>query len=104
MTQTRHTPGPYRVTPRRDDESALEILADETCVATVPIWWGPDEDDDALEAEARANAALLAAAPEMLAALELCADVLSELARLDDGTPSISALTLTRAAISKATG
>jgi len=34
----------------------------------------------------------------------LCEDVLSELARLDDGTPSISALNLARAAIAKAKG
>jgi hypothetical protein len=38
---------------------------------------------------------------EMVAALELCADVLGELARLDDGTPSISALHLARAALDK---
>ena len=42
------------------------------------------------------------AASDMLAALELCEDVLSELARLDDGTPSISALDAARAAIAKA--
>ena len=38
---------------------------------------------------------------EMVAALELCADALSELARLDDGTPSISALHLARTALDK---
>ena len=42
------------------------------------------------------------AAGDLLEALELCEDVLSELARLDDGTPSISALNLARAAIAKA--
>ena len=44
------------------------------------------------------------AAPDMLEALELCEDVLSELARSDDGTPSVSALNLARAAIAKAKG
>jgi hypothetical protein len=44
------------------------------------------------------------AAPALLEALELCEDVLSELARSDDGTPSISALQLARAAIAKAKG
>ena len=43
-----------------------------------------------------------AAALDMLAALELCEDVLSDLARLDGGTPSISALDLFRTAIAKA--
>ena len=40
----------------------------------------------------------------MLAALELCVECLADLARLDDGTPSVSALDLARAAIAKATG
>ncbi len=48
--------------------------------------------------------ALCDAAPDMLDALELCEDVLSDLARLDDGTPSISALNMARAAIAKAKG
>jgi hypothetical protein len=39
---------------------------------------------------------------EMLEALELCEDVLSDLARLDDGTPSISALNMVRAVLAKA--
>ena len=44
------------------------------------------------------------AALDMLEALELCEDVLSELARSDDGTPSVSALDISRAAIAKAKG
>jgi hypothetical protein len=39
---------------------------------------------------------------EMLEALELCEEVLSDLARLDDGTPSISALNMIRAILAKA--
>ena len=42
------------------------------------------------------------AAGDMLEALELCVDCLADLARLDDGTPSISALTQARAAIARA--
>ncbi len=44
------------------------------------------------------------AAADMRDALELCEDVLSELARLDDGTPSVSALHAARAALAKAKG
>jgi len=40
----------------------------------------------------------------MLEALEVCEDVLSNLARLDDGTPSVRALNLARAAIARARG
>jgi hypothetical protein len=44
------------------------------------------------------------AAQDMLDALELCEDALSDLARIDDGTASISALNAARAAIAKAKG
>lgn len=43
------------------------------------------------------------AAQEMLEALRLCEEVLCDLARLDDGTPSVSALHMARTAIAKAT-
>jgi hypothetical protein len=42
------------------------------------------------------------AAGDMLEALKLCADCLADLARLDDGTPSVSALNQARAAIARA--
>jgi len=42
------------------------------------------------------------AAADMLEALELCVHCLADLARLDDGTPSISALNQARAAIARA--
>jgi hypothetical protein len=51
-----------------------------------------------------ANVRLIAAAPRMLEALHLCEDVLSDLARLDDGTPSVSALNMLRTVIAQATG
>jgi hypothetical protein len=44
------------------------------------------------------------AAGELIEALELCVECLAELSRLDDGTPSVSALIQARAAIAKATG
>ena len=48
--------------------------------------------------------ALYDAAPDMLKALRLCEQVLSEFARTDDGTPSISALHMAQGAIAKAEG
>lgn len=44
------------------------------------------------------------AAEDMLEALELCVDCLAELARDDDGMPSVSALLQARAAIARAKG
>ena len=50
------------------------------------------------------NLRLRLAAGDLLEALELCADCLAELARLDDGTPSVSALNRARAALAKTKG
>ena len=44
------------------------------------------------------------AAGDMLEALELCVECLAEVARDDDGTPSVSALLQARAAITRAKG
>jgi hypothetical protein len=63
-----------------------------------------DEGRLATPEQQLANSELIAAAPEMLEALELCEEVLSELARLDDGTPSVSALHMATNAIARATG
>jgi transcription initiation factor IIE alpha subunit len=71
-----------------DDDDAAPFVCD---VCDNPLEYTDQE---------RANARLIAAAPDLLEALELCEDVL---ARLDDGTPSISALHAARAAIAKAT-
>ena len=44
------------------------------------------------------------AAGDLFDALELCVECLSELTRLDDGTPSVSALDRARAAIARVKG
>ncbi len=49
-------------------------------------------------------AQLIAAAPAMFAALELCEGALADLSRLDDGTCSVSALNATRDAMVLARG
>jgi len=64
-------------------------------------------DDDATDQQEKRGQELVAlanAAPGLLEAAILAEDVLSEIARLDDGTPSISALGLLRAAIAKVKG
>jgi hypothetical protein len=76
----------------------IEDPAGNTVAYDVPL------DDYSLRSGGEKERRLCDAAPEMLKALELCEEVLSDLARLDDGTPSISALHMTRDAIAKATG
>jgi hypothetical protein len=61
-----------------------------------------NESDDVLLEWIDPEESVRLVAAELLEALELCEDALSELARLDDGTPSISALGAARAAITKA--
>lgn len=76
----------------------IEDPAGNTIAYDVPL------DNYSLRAGGEKDRLLCDAAPEMLEALELCEDVLADLARLDDGTPSISALNMARAAITKAKG
>jgi hypothetical protein len=95
MTNIQHTPRPWtiwRLSPDSDPQERFIVTAadGETEICGVVA--------------NKADAFLIAAAPKMLEALRLCEDVLSELARLDDGTPSISALNMLRTAIADATG
>ena len=67
---SKHTPGPWRV-----DGSAIigkEPPGDGVCVVPL-IWYGPER-----RAEIEANARLIAAAPEMLEALECLASEVYE--------------------------
>ena len=61
-------------------------------------------DDYFLRCGSEKDRLLCDAAPEMRKALELCGEVLSDLARLDHGTPSVTALNMTRDALAKANG
>jgi hypothetical protein len=100
MTKTaQHTPGPWD-----DNDNGLIVGNLDDYEHEAPFVC--DVCDSPLEYtdQERANARLIKAAPDMLEALELCQEVLTELARVDDGTPSISALNAARAAIAKATG
>ena len=68
-----------------------EVAISDEANSEVAVWY----DDDLR---------LRLAASNLLAALELCVDCLADLARLDDGTPSVSALNQARDAIAKAKG
>jgi hypothetical protein len=90
----RHTPGPWRVFDAFKD---LEIVTDRpTAHETQSLVQFKGQDN------AAANAQLMALAPEMFDALELCEDALSDLSRLDDGTCSTSALFAAREVLAKA--
>lgn len=122
MSETKHTPGPWVALfpeSRRHNEGVdvtyFQVLTQKTRaqfraegrdhydrygedVANVNIvsnqfWWHMTDD------EAKANACLIAAAPELLEALERCFDLMN-----NGGTWSLEDQAAARAAIAKAKG
>lgn len=69
-----HTPGPWSIGGASGNEGeAREIASESRCVAWTASTWDEDEGD-VVTAEDDANARLIAAAPELLAALKLLRD------------------------------
>ena len=102
MTSFQHTPGPWQA-----DDRFITAHDPKGKHFDIYIAEMVEEDDEgrlAPKRQRRANASLISAATEMFDALELCEEVLSSLARLDDGTPSVSALHMARDALAKAKG
>ena len=99
-TKTQHTPGPWRV--RKDGSGRLARVSDEThefdCVVTPSL----HRDAELMEANAR----LIAAAPELLAALRSCEETLREYTSHEGlprtGAKRADAIDAARAAIEKA--
>lgn len=90
---TKHTPGPWTIETPMGEETPWIVEAGKQsyewrCIAIVPV--KPEDEDDLLVPEARANLRLISAAPDLLAAI----------LNSDDAhwTPAM------RAAIKKATG
>ena len=99
-----HTPGPRRVDPNYDAD--IQTADGRLEIAMVDI--SDIADNVAPEAEAAANARLIAAAPELLEAL---AALLAHLEQDEQdavmgifGAPTYGAIAAARAAIAKATG
>lgn len=100
MSDTAHTPGPWEATdltgkPVNDPG----VMSAKHCVATVWI-------NDISRKQAVANAQLMAAAPDMLAALREVEGFLNDQADADDGRPNdaMRHLMEVRAAIAIAEG
>jgi hypothetical protein len=93
MSTTAHTPGPWRLdVPEPDGEI---IVMDEQDVSIDTIWKQPLDPSEWVEANAR----LIAAAPELLEALEAVQQITSEGNNLVDDD-----LAWIRSAIAKAKG
>lgn len=95
MGEAKHTPGPWYT--RRGD-SVVHVMAGSICLtATCTKSYYEHFDDEDL-----ANATLIAAAPDLLAALQAAVAGWDE--RLEDGDPYPDWLAPARAAIAKALG
>lgn len=97
MSETKHTPGPWRFVRGYDNSNA--VITGEgyglECVALVKSTSCPQSD-----------ARLIAAAPELLEALKHCYDLLGryEINRVDGDQIADEAMSIVRSAITKATG
>jgi hypothetical protein len=91
----KHTPGPWTITPPNgttDDNVSHSIC--------VPFCRLADVQEVGKPGESEANAQLISAAPDLLAALKTCADWLSRSVCVDDLEMAANA----RAAIARAEG
>ncbi len=96
MTQTTHTPGPWILEKGKAHD--LIVDKDGTPIAEINTFIGPFGRD-----ENNANAHLIAAAPELLRAIELIIN--SDMAQREEDEGNISTeLSIARAAYAKATG
>jgi hypothetical protein len=111
---TQHTPGPWKVVPNRtagDNLFSIGTTDDQHTLADV--WFSPAEGKGWHEVDA-ANARLIAAAPELLIALQNCSKALEALHKLyrvvnvtpgvDNSIPEVLSIEAdAQAAIAKAT-
>jgi hypothetical protein len=102
MTQQQYPPGPYRTIQWGQ---AISINSKEVLGLAVVNPYG-DREKGIPSAQDRAIADLFAAAPDLLAALERCADVIGHYPCSDGKHPNgfVVALEHARAAIAKARG
>lgn len=100
--KTKHTPGPWAVDINTNHAHEAETVRGADNVRIAATYKIHDQRDDKKAAyfEARANARLIAAAPELLRALEFAKNEL----HYHPATRNSEALEVVRAAIAKATG
>jgi len=95
QTQTQHTPGPWKVQRHETGDSRRITITGRPGMIADVDWNAPDENT--------ANAALIASAPDLLAALEQCLPLVDKHRRMALGEGDTAAMNA-RQAIAKAEG
>lgn len=80
MSETRFTPGPWRIVSERDDELKVKGPQDEWVADCADGFWSDEADGWIMADESEANAHLIAAAPDLYDTL---VDLRAALAELD---------------------
>jgi hypothetical protein len=105
MKKTRHTPGPWKVGRKSSNPGeGLEIAAKSKFIAWGTSTYNEDKDEDVITGEDRANARLIAAAPELLGAIKGLIDQLEAIGIPDWHGAEGLCLKQARAATAKAEG
>ena len=99
----KHTPGPWTTDEREhnDPYQHVRILGGSRAIAEL---WIDDAPVPEYNAEQYANARLIAAAPELLEALQILLDCVTDIREINMEDYCPNSLLLARAAIAKATG
>lgn len=103
MSNTQHTPGPWHISGGPISVHKYrhyDIIGGISLVATTAILSGSQHTAE----ESSANARLIAAAPDLLAALKFCATVLSDCVLFPERDDENQAYSWAIAAIAKAEG
>ena len=99
--KTKHTPGPWEIKPEESNRNYIRIrgslVGELYKIANVPL---PDYDCERDAKECRANTRLIAAAPDLLEALQNLVDQCEQ----EPGWHQAPAIQSARAAIAKAEG
>lgn len=102
-----HTPGPWVVWGVSSNDGESEVVSNRDGSKTI-CWtadtYNEDEDEGEATDEDLSNARLIAAAPELLEALEAAKGTIEYLLSNDDNGPAYNCLELISSAISKAEG
>ena len=102
MIDTHHTPGPWRVLEHSWCDTSIGAPGTSNAICRLDINHATEESQEADEAQMAANARLIAAAPELLEALQRLSAQCERL-RLP-GQPETDAEKTARAVIAKTTG